>query len=323
MRAITTTLLLASFVHAHSQVAQSLVLVPRWKVGDSRNVRISEVRNELTNGAASAKHQDLDLSMRLVNDDARHFIVRVDMDNPLLLAAHGMSSVLGDELKAWERLTLRYAFSRTDGSAHLENGAEAKKFLDQSYQETLKFFTALHPKAGQEFKDLAAPMIEQFNDSVSVAMYFAGTIGCTTFPYGRKLVLGDTLRFVSYGPNPFGGGPDSARMETRAVLKQMDQEARSCVIDVERILDEKALLEDMRQLMSTTLPAVPAERKQAEAEISAKLKGLHFDMSQHSTYVVDLNTTWPVQLSIASHTVATSQGKTKEATVTTSMVFAK
>lgn len=322
MRAAALLLLLLPLSPLRAQDAPSVMLVPRWKVGDERKAHLSQVTDTKVNGKASQEREETDLVLRVVNDDPGHFILRVQMDNFVWREAKKASTTVGDELAGWKTLTLRYAVGKVDGRARLVNWADARKFVDGSYNACTKHLAAKDPKAQTAFLEKVTPKLELFRDSSGVEAYFFDLVSYTTFPYGRTLTLGDSLLTMERYPLPYLG--DSVKTRTMARLLALDATARTCTISADQRLDAEEIRKLVRAkmlAMAGPLAQDPAERKKLEAQINAEIKNMDLQVRNKVTYTVDMRSTWPLTVEATSQALEKKAGTVKETVGTSKVTF--
>lgn len=294
----------------------ALYLVPRWKVGDTRTLQISEVEHEVKDGVNSDDRTELKAVYRVVNEDANNYVLRVQYENFLLSQVRKIAQASEPKLEPYKEVPLRYTVSKKDGTAHLENWKEAQQVMQKSLNTVLTG-TARNDSTITAALSLALlPVLGQFKDQESVEGYFQPVIDYVTFPFGKQLTEKDTLRAEGYGQNPFAlAATDSVRMVTLTNLRSIDREQQQATVRRETQVDLAAftaMLKDLARRMVGSAQMTAAERKKVEAKMEADLKAMNFTMQSEALYTVDLHTTWPAGFKATIH-VASTAGHGKSA----------
>ncbi|HEX2618167.1 MAG TPA: hypothetical protein VHL57_11535 [Flavobacteriales bacterium] len=320
---LAATLLVASLLQAQEA---SLLIVPRWKVGDSRTLDVTQVTHEDKAGTTGDDRTMQHIVVRVVNEDPKAYILRMQCDNPIVGAVTKLGGTPGQGLDPFKQVMLRYSVSKYDGRPHLENWEEVQKFMRKSFDVTmasLKQDTAAVAAAGL----LLLPVMDVFKSREGVEEYFSEVINYVTFPFGKRIADNDTLKATSYCRNPFNPtGNDSIPVRALTHVQQIDRLQQQAVVRRVERTDFSAFVDLMKGMMRQSMASAkvtPADRKRAEAKMEAELKGMRFDMDTEALYTMDLLSTWPLAVKSTVRMTATSGSTAMLTTTTTDVTVTK
>jgi hypothetical protein len=324
MRLFLATLACSALLPLAAQDA-SLLIVPRWKVGDTRTMTIAQVRTEVENGETTEEREDIQARLRVVNETPQAFILRMEYDNVVLRQAEKLGVSLGEDTDPIRKLTLRYAVDRMTGKPTLENWEEVQRLVKKSYTDVLTKAEASDSTLGGAFKLIMMPIVGLFDKRENVEGYFSDAIGHVTSYFGKRYVQGDTLRIDEFGRNPFNGGADSIQVTTRTFLKRIDRLEQQAFIGSNTVFDVTALMEMMKGMMRNMMASMGSsadEQRKAQKKMDAEIAGMRFDAQNQTVYTVDLRTTWPISVVGSGRIVASAPGKSSTTSVVSTATFA-
>lgn len=301
----------------------SLFLVPRWKVGDSRTLTINTVTTETENGTATEDREVLEVKARVVNEDAKSFILRLEYDNIVLREADKLMKSTGGTSTPITKMNLRYAVDRITGKPTLQNWEEVQRVVKGSFEDVLTRMKAEHPDEAPMFGMVMLPILSVFDAQENVQAYFSDVVEHITFPYGKQMVEGDTLRIEEYGRDPFGASVDSMHVTTLMSIKRIDRWEQQAVVRGELRYDIPSFMAQMKSMMQMVVNAMtddPQAKRKAEAEMKKGLDAMRFDVRDERLYTVDLRTTWPISSVRTGRVMMKDHERNNETTVVTTVM---
>ena len=268
---------------------------PHWQVGDERTATTTRHEVELKYGEVE---EDTTYSMethfKVLSEDAGSYLLEVRYANVAMRMAAEFHDRIGEELKAYQDLELKYRVDKVTGEADLTNWKEAKAFMDKGIKAITSTVKKKDPDMAPFLSLLFAPIQQAFTSKENIEAYMSTEISFLLFPFGKDFLQGDTLRTVETAPNPFNPR-DSVSQTTLSWLQDVDGVGGQCDIHSTVLLDLsgfKAMMTDMMRKMGSSFGAADSTMQRQEREISE----LDFDVTNSMVIVLEESSGWPLSV---------------------------
>ena len=320
IKQISTIIVLAAASHYAVAQTKEFKFAPGWKAGDKKIASTETQETEHKDGSLEEKgssYSETTITVLKANPD--HYVVEILYENTALEAAAEFYEKLGEELKTYKNLELKYRIDKQTGHADLINWKEAQAFMNKSFDQIDVLLKKKAPDMASYAKLALAPIKAMLKDKENIEAYMHDAIGFLLFPYDKKFIVGDTLKITEYGANPFNP-MDTIAQNTLTYLGMIDESKRLCDIHAREIFDLsgfKEMMKGMMEKMSTAFGAADSSKTKAAKEIDS----IEFDVTKHTVTTFNYGTSWPVKVVKTGKVIANAPGKKTEKLVITTIMI--
>jgi hypothetical protein len=308
------TILFAFLIVITSTFAQKkgYLFLPKWNVGEQKTASIVSQETEYKNGKLiSDTTIYLPMEMIVLKDNPNDYSLKIIYENIALRSVIKLYDKIGEDLPKYKNMELIYKVDKKTGKSELENWKEVKNFMNQSFDQITTLLKKKAPEMAGFAKMAFDPIKNMYKDKKSMEGYMTNEIGYLLFPYGKKFIIGDTLKTIETCQNPFNP-MDSIKQTTLSYLSNMSDSKNTCDINVSEILDLKEFSKMMKTMMESLAKSFGVADS-SKAKAGKAIDDIKFDMTNLTTITFDTKSTWASKIvKNVIVTVSEPKGKTEK-----------
>lgn len=293
MKAISTLLNLLLFVSVCTAQNTEYFFTPKWKVGDKKHLAIVTTKEETKDGKKQPSELDeMEADVEVTKEDAEYYYITISYENVVYTATAKLYDKLDEKSKAMKKLDLKYKVNKKTGEFDLLNWKEVQGFITGSIDHMTEMLGKKDKSLGSMANIVFGPISKLFESKETITAYASDEIGYISAPFGKKLVIGDTLSVTEKVQNPFMP-TDSIQGTTLTYLKSVNTAKQTCEIGGKEIMDLSAFKKMMLDMIMGMAKSLGQEEK-AKDDLKA-FDDMVFDLDIDEVLTFDYNTTWPVK----------------------------
>ncbi|MCB0663522.1 MAG: hypothetical protein KDC24_12330 [Saprospiraceae bacterium] len=289
MRLMFSLLILCYTLIGNTQTYQFL---PDWEVGDTKEITIYQLREEVTEGEEMPERRDTMQGPKITvkSEEKEFFILIIEKDDQTL---DGITMFLdGFEEKAGtqEEIPLEVSVSKIDGSVDVHNFDALKTRMDK----TLAVIDTLILEKGQGLggmiQQMLQPIVTAFKDPESLKAYYLEDLDFFLMPFYNPYEQGKIIEVTESAPNPMK--PDMEISMTRTQkLANLDKDAGIATFHQETSYDMEEYVEMIKELI-TQMGDAFGQSDESRAEKEKQFDEFEVDVKMHTNIYFNTNTTW-------------------------------
>jgi len=264
---------------------------PIWEKGESKTIKVTIVQKEYEDNELVSDTTMLNFaSVKVLKESDENYTLEVLYENQALRSVMAFYDKVGEELTDYKDLKLIYLVNKKDGEIDLTNWEDAQKFMNESFEAITKLLKKKAPEFASFTKLIFLPIEEAFKSKENIEAYMDPYIGFLFTPYGQNFSLGDTISITETEKNPFNAMQDVSAT-TLLVLHTVNEDANTCQIHQEVILDLSSFIEMMKGMMQKMAESFGV----SDSSAAAKTKEMDsFEMNIFNTQEIsfDYESTW-------------------------------
>jgi hypothetical protein len=294
--------------------AQDLVLKPEWRKGDVRSLYITTSTRSFEDGPPLGEtNERMDARVKVFNVEPGRWVLEVDMPDPVLRTAQGLSEKLGGpDLDPCRRLQPRFTVARADGEMVLLNGADLRAKVNRCLDQIRRTLRAQDPTVLDTVERAVAAWVELFADSSAIAASLTGDFAFLARAVGRPLHLDKALAVHDTILNPFDPKGPKLVLQEQLHLDGLDRETGKATLRIVQRVDEAAFKANVRQALLKTVEAKGtdrAARNRAMAEVEKTVQALKLEVEATETHELDTAKGWPLRVTRTSRALMVADGR--------------
>ncbi|MGG9972547.1 hypothetical protein ACQ33O_12205 [Ferruginibacter sp. SUN002] len=299
----------------------SYTFQPKWTVGDKKTISIVQHEKE-TKGDAVVEDTTtyLNAAISVLKEDNEAYYLKVVYENIAMKSAINFYERLGDELKEYANLELKYKVNKQTGKPDLQNWKEAQQFINKSFEQIDSLISNKVPDAASFLSYGFAPIKEIFESKENIEAYMTDEIGYLFFPYNKKFTTGDTLTLTERCANPFSP-TDTIDQTTLVYLSKIDDAKKMYSIQSNDILDISGFKEMIKAMMGKMADAFGGSDS-SKTKAANDIDSFDISYSNSTSINFDNSTSWPIEIIKTNRVFATDPKEGRnEKNITTTIII--
>jgi len=293
-------LLLLSITNLLAQ-PKAFYFKPTWKVGDKKMLHIENHEVEFKNGVKTEDTIEImDVPVQVLKEDKDHFYLKITYQNIVLNSVEKLYDGLKEELKNGHNLELIYKVNKSDGKSTLDNWKQAQSFLNNNFKQMMDLIKKKTPELAGFAKLTLKPVQDICASKESLESYFEDYVGFLTYPFGKKLTIGDSLIVIEKDKNPLSARNNDS-LSCKHITYINNHNASKKTIDVHNdvIFDMNefmALFKQMMEMMTKNLKIADSVREKRSKEMDDEFKNVKMEVTKTETINFDYSKSWPTKV---------------------------
>lgn len=292
-------LLLVSITHLFAQ-PKDFYFKPTWKVGDKKILHIEDHEVEYQNGVKTEDTTDImDVPVVVMKEDKDHYYLKITYQNIVLKQVEKFYDRMKEELKNGHDLELIYKVNKADGKSSLDNWKQAQSFLNNNFKQITDLLQKKVPELAGFAKLTLRPIQEMCKSKESLESYFQDHVGFLTYPYGKKLALGDSLVTIEKDKNPLSSKNDSLSCKRVTYITNNNLAAKTMELHNDIIFDMNefmALMKQMMEMMGKNLKVADSVMEKKSKQMDEEFKNIKMDATKTEIITFDYSKSWPTKV---------------------------
>lgn len=285
-------------------VGQDYRYSPKWKTGETKTISYTTNEKEYKNGELTSDTTYYNEgTVKVLKETKEAYTLQFVFKNQALITAIDLYENIGDELKDYRDLKLRYTLDKTTGERELVNWEEAQQFMNNSVDLMTEVLSEKAPEEASLAGLLFLPIKMAFASQESMEGYFEPQVDFLFYPFFQDLTLNESVIRTEKCDNPFQPGKEITS-NTAFSLLSMDKPNKRCEIDVEILLDLNDFIEMTKSMMTKMAESFGASDSIVEAKMK-EIENFSMEMVIHKVLSFDYQSTW-VTKSVGTATVSST-----------------
>lgn len=308
MKTIFATILVICF--NASCIAQSVTLIPNWKVGETKNIQIISKISKTENGGSELIEQDtLEITITVDSKSDTAYSMSFDYDIVYLNILDRYYEKLGVKpAEDYHHVVAKYSINKTSGELHLVNWPKIKNIVDQTFNQIESAFQSKAPEMTAIISSLISPLKSGFNNETSIRSLLFQHIEIIFIPLGKALTVNEPLKSKIHLQNPMV--PDT-NINTNRTIDLLSQEANKTVIFVEDKIDQDIIKSQMISMSTDMAKGFGASDASIQKSID-KINDMNILSIKTMEFEINKSTAWPFKIIMKDHLTITSSKNTDE-----------
>lgn len=288
-------LTIAFTVFATLSMAQNFHFTPQWKMGDVKEVSITQVEREYENDeliSDSSHTNSARIEVLKLKKDI--YTLEILLENQALKLAIQLHENIQEELPEYKDLKLIYTVNKNTAEATLQNWKEVQSFMTESFTEVQALLEEKNPESAFMLDFVFMPLKDAFSSKENTEAYMEDYINYLLIPYNKSFTVGDTLVQTESVQNPFNPREEVASTSYLS-LQEVNESNKTCVIVGEEIIDLSEFLTMMKAMMTKFATSAGASDSITEKKLK-EIDNMQMEIKKLKEVNFDYTSTWVTKI---------------------------